>query len=992
MHPAIASVLAASASAVATWYYLHLPSVASTTALSTSDDDIHHLQTALLALEEALAAPSRPDASQWQQSLQDAIPAIVTIRVMAVRHFDGDRPMYSVATGFVVDKVRGLILTNRHVVTPGPVVADAVFVNHEEVDLIPVYRDPVHDFGFFRFDPTKIRFLALHEIPLRPDLAAVGTDIRVVGNDNGEKMQILPGILAKLDRDAPQYGLLGYNDFNTFYYSAASSTSGGSSGSPVLNVDGAAVALNAGGATNAASSYYLPLDRVQRALMLLQATADGTPPVIPRGTWQTIFRHAAFDEGRKLGLPAATERAIRAAAPTETGVLVVDQVVPDGPADGLLHVGDVLLQVDTDPFTTTFLALEDTLDAHVGRTLNLTIQRGGKTLWLSLPVQNLHAITPSRFLEVGQCLLHDLSFQQARNMALPVGGVYLAAAGHMLYKADIYDPCIIVAVDDKPTACLDDFIVAIQDLHHGYRTSLQYFSPTNRHVVESAVIAIDRQWFPMQLYTRNDTDGLWHPHVFAVPPLRRLESSSSTVDTPPPAPLQTDAPWSTTLLASMVFVRFDTPLTIDGISMSSYDGVGYVVDGTQGLVLVDQYTVPVALGEVTVTVAASTQVPATIRFVHPIHNFAIVQYDVAAIGVLPSLPLTNHVKSLHVGDALEFVGLTRSWSVLTMTSVVTKIDRLVTTDFKVPRYKPGNVELVSFDLLSSSARGGLFVDPADGAVAAFYLAFVAEDSADGAGQAFAYGLPVHVVQDVVAAFRRGQPPTSIPWLPVDLGTMSLSDARAAFGLSPARLKSLEQCYDDTRQVLTILRCMAQTQASAQLRSGDIVLAIDGHVVAKDDDVARACAGKPSVEMVILRHKQEMTLVVETVALSGFGTDRVVLWGGLLLQAPHTAVLQRGYSSGGVYCSQWFNGSPAEKYNLHSSRFIVAVNDVLTPTLDAFLDVVLHLAHGDSVRLDMRDLETRPEMATLKTDNQYWPTLDVQYSTQSDRWEVVQHKA
>ena len=31
------------------------------------------------------------------------------------------------ATGFVVDAERGLILTNRHVVTPGPVVAEAVF-------------------------------------------------------------------------------------------------------------------------------------------------------------------------------------------------------------------------------------------------------------------------------------------------------------------------------------------------------------------------------------------------------------------------------------------------------------------------------------------------------------------------------------------------------------------------------------------------------------------------------------------------------------------------------------------------------------------------------------------------------------------------------------------------------------------------------------------------------------------------------------------------
>ena len=28
--------------------------------------------------------------------------------------------------------------------------AEATFVNKEEVPLVPIYRDPIHDFGFFR--------------------------------------------------------------------------------------------------------------------------------------------------------------------------------------------------------------------------------------------------------------------------------------------------------------------------------------------------------------------------------------------------------------------------------------------------------------------------------------------------------------------------------------------------------------------------------------------------------------------------------------------------------------------------------------------------------------------------------------------------------------------------------------------------------------------------------------------------------------------------
>nr|GMC97047.1 protease Do-like 7 [Ipomoea batatas] len=96
-------------------------------------------------------------------------------------------------------------------------------------------------------------------------------------------------------------------------------------------------------------------------------------------------------------------------------MLVVDSVVPGGPAYNHLEPGDVLVCINGKVIT-QFLKMETLLDESVGKIIELQIERGGVSLTIALMVQDLHSITPDFFLEVSGAVIHPLSYQQVCNI------------------------------------------------------------------------------------------------------------------------------------------------------------------------------------------------------------------------------------------------------------------------------------------------------------------------------------------------------------------------------------------------------------------------------------------------------------------------------------------------------------------------------------------------------------------------------------------------
>ncbi len=911
--------------------------------------------------------------ADWESTLARVVPSIVAIRVSATRPFDTEGAASAVATGFVVDAERGIVLTNRHVVEPGPVVAEAVFYNHEEVPLRALYRDPVHDFGFYQFDPAALRFMEPTALPLSPSRAKVGVELRVVGNDAGEKISILQGTLARLDRDAPSYGDGNFNDFDTFYYQAASGTSGGSSGSPVLDLNGHVIALNAGGSNRAASSFYLPLDRVVRALAQVQA---GLP--VSRGTVQSVFRHRPFDEVRRLGLTDATESAVRTAFPDGTGMLVVDQVIPGGPAFGKLEPGDVIVRVDG-ALTTAFIPWEEVVDNRVGGTVTVDVERGGQPLSVTLPVLDLHAVTPSSYLEMGGAVLNPFSFQQARSHTLPLDvGVWVASSGYMLANAGIPDNVVITGVGTERVKTLDALEAALAKLADGARVPVRWIDPREPRREQVAVVTIDRRWFPMQRCTRSDTRdaavGSWPCVASAAPPAPT-----------PPAAVTGALPEVTgsaakALAASLVWVSNTVPLRAEGVYGANFSGTGLVIDAVRGRVLVDRDTVPIALADVTLTFAGTVRVPAKVEWIHPVHNLAVLAYDPAAIGDTPVRSARLSPKVLERGDTTFHVGLSPRQEVLQQETKATAQEPMLLSVPRPPYFRDRNLDVVSIER-SGAVVGGVLADKR-GRVQALWASFV-EDRGDKP-EGFFRGIPADVLHDVVDPVLAGALPT-VRGLGVELAPMNLAMARDR-GLSAEWAERLVAVDPRRRQVLWVVRREAGTPAAAALREGDLLLAVDGEPVARFRDIEERAA-KASVSLTVLRDGQEQIVPLATVPHDGVGVDRVLVWAGALLHAPHTPLAaDLGVEPEGIYVSwSWF-GSPASRYQLRPTHRILAVDGTPTPTLDAFLAAVKDRPDRGGVRLKTVDLDGKPQVITLKLDLQYWPTAELRAG--AGGWERV----
>ncbi|KAL2266923.1 hypothetical protein VTJ83DRAFT_4200 [Remersonia thermophila] len=920
--------------------------------------------------------PAGADTAEWQATIQKVVRNVVSIRFCQTCSFDTDPALTSEATGFVVDAERGYILTNRHVVGSGPFWGYCIFDNHEEVDAYPVYRDPVHDFGILKFDPKAIKYMPVTALELRPDLAKVGVEIRVVGNDAGEKLSILSGVISRLDRNAPEYGE-GYSDFNTCYYQASAAASGGSSGSPVVNIDGFAVALQAGGRVDGASTdYFLPLDRPLRALRCLQ---EGRP--ITRGDIQCQFLLKPFDECRRLGLTPEWEARVRQAFPHETNMLVAEIVLPEGPSHNKIQEGDVLVEVNGE-LLTQFIRLDDILDSSVGQPVRLLLLRGGEEVEVEIEVGDLHKITPDRFLSVAGGSFHDLSYQQARLYGVACKGVYVCEAGGSWRFDSAENGWIIQTVDQKKTPDLATFIEVMKNIPDKARVVVTYKHLRDLHTLNTTIIYVDRHWSKkMKLAVRNDETGLWDFTNLAdplppVPPVPRKAAFIQLEHTSHPAVAD--------LVRSFVHVSCTMPVKLDGFPKNRKWGMGLVIDADKGLVVISRAIVPYDLCDITITIADSIVVEGKVVFLHPLQNYAIIRYDPSLVDA-PVLSARLGSEELTQGAATYFIGYNRIGRIVHAATTVTEIFAVtIPANSGAPRYRALNVDAITVDTSLSQHCGSGVLVAQDGTVQALWLTYLGErNPSTHRDEEYHLGLATPSLLPVVRQIQQGLTPR-LRMLPVEFRAIQMSQARL-MGVSESWIDQVwvanshhHQLFMVTKRTMSRLDEAAEAGAAAadSLEEGDILLSLNGNIITRISDLD-VMYSHERLDAVVVREGQERALRLTTVAADDLETTRAVSFCGAIFHAPHHAVRQQiSKLFSEVYVSARTRGSPAYQYGLAPTNFITHVNGKPTPDLESFLKEVVKVPDNTYFRLRAMTFDSVPWVVTMKKNEHYFPTMEL----------------
>eukprot|EP01132_Coremiostelium_polycephalum_P000060 gene60-86_t len=340
------------------------------------------------------------------RTFEQAKKSIVTIHGQAaLRAYEAGSNAWS-GTGFLCNKAKGYILTNAHMAN-GTMIGDYHLFFHDgsRADAKLMYYDPWLDYAFLKVDPALIPANATEiKISMKPPV--MDQAIFIIGNNEGKNFSIHMGTITGL------YEVHGNIPQHAIRYSL--NTVGGSSGSPIIDQKGEAVALNY--ASSRTFGLGVHADYLKHAM---EAIGKGHIPARKHmGALMEIYSLNEAVRYRKF--PTAELQAYNKQFPEALGnVLQVQKTLVGSPADGKLLVGDIIWKVNKQLMGPKLSQLDLIMNHAADDKVTLEVYRNGVLKEISLDLYHLESHKVKQMVSFGGTIFFKVDDSFSERTGVP---------------------------------------------------------------------------------------------------------------------------------------------------------------------------------------------------------------------------------------------------------------------------------------------------------------------------------------------------------------------------------------------------------------------------------------------------------------------------------------------------------------------------------------------------------------------------------------------